>query len=56
MKQFICIWGALTLIFMDWGFLFKIMHYPGGNILLLLSMGLMMPVLIGCTAQYIKKK
>ena len=56
MKKFICIFGAYTFIIMDLGLLFKIMHYPGAGVLLLLSMGLCLPVLIVCTAIYIAKK
>ncbi len=56
LKVFICVWAAITFIFMDLGLLFKIMHYPGSGILLLLSMGVMMPVLIVLTAVFLSSK
>lgn len=56
MKKTICILGAITFIFMNWGFLFKIMHYPGSGILILLSMGLLLPIFTILTAIYIMKQ
>lgn len=56
LKVFICVWAAITFIFMDLGLLFKIMHYPGAGVLLLLSMGVMMPVLIVFTAIFLSSK
>lgn len=56
MKKTICIIGAITLILLNWGILFKIMHYPGGGVMLLLSMGLLMPTLIILTAIHINKR
>lgn len=56
LKVFICVWAAITFIFMDLGLLFKIMHYPGAGVLLLLSMGGMMPVLIVFTAIFLSSK
>ena len=55
MKQFICILGACLFSLVDLGLLFKIMHYPGAALMLLLGMGLM-PVLIILTAVYIADK
>ena len=39
----------------DLGLLFKILHYPGANFMLLIGMGLM-PILIILTAVYIADK
>ena len=38
MKQTICILGACIFSLVDLGLLFKIMHWPGGNINLVLGM------------------
>lgn len=56
MKNFICIFGAITFVMMDLGLLFKIMHWPGGAAILLLAMGALMPVFIICTAVYVAKQ
>ncbi|MCQ2280341.1 MAG: hypothetical protein MJZ49_06020 [Bacteroidales bacterium] len=56
MKNFICIFGAITFVMMDLGLLFKIMHWPGGAVLLLLTMGLLLPAFIICTAVYVAKQ
>lgn len=56
MKHFICIFGAITFVLMDLGLLFKIMHYPGAAIMILLSMGALLPVFTICTAIYVAKK
>lgn len=52
MKYLLTIWSAITLVMLCLTTLFKIMHYPGGNFFLLLTMGLLMPVLIILTAIY----
>ena len=56
MKHFICIFGAITFVLMDLGLLFKIMHYPGAAVMILLSMGALLPVLTICTAIYVSMK
>ena len=56
MKHFICIFGAITFVLMDLGLLFKIMHYPGAAIMILLSMGALLPVFTICTAIYVAMK
>lgn len=56
MKHFICIFGAITFVLLDLGLLFKIMHYPGGAVMILLSMGALLPVFTICTAIYVAKK
>lgn len=56
MKHFICIFGAITFVLMDLGLLFKIMHYPGAAVMILLSMGALLPVFTICTAIYVAKK
>lgn len=56
MKKSICILGAIAFITMDLGLLFKIMHYPGGAVLLLFAMGLALPAFIILTAMYLSKK
>lgn len=56
MKHFICIFGAITFVLLDLGLLFKIMHYPGAAIMILLSMGALLPVFTICTAIYVAKK
>ena len=55
MKQLICILGACLFSLVDLGLLFKILHYPGANLMLLLGMGFM-PILIILTAVYIADK
>lgn len=55
MKQFICILGACLFSLVDLGLLFKIMHYPGAALMLLLGMGFL-PILIILTAIYIADK
>ena len=52
MKYLLTIWSAITLVMLCLTTLFKIMHYLGGNFFLLLTMGLLMPVLIILTAIY----
>ena len=56
MKKAICILGAIAFIMMDLGLLFKIMHYPGGSVLLLFAMGLALPAFIILTSIYLSKK
>lgn len=56
MKHFICIFGAITFVLLDLGLLFKIMHYPGAAVMILLSMGALLPVFTICTAIYVAKK
>ena len=56
MKHFICIFGAITFVLLDLGLLFKIMHYPGAAVMILLSMGALLPVFIICTAIYLATK
>ena len=56
MKHFICIFGAITFVLLDLGLLFKIMHYPGAAVMILLSMGALLPVFIICTAIYLAMK
>ena len=55
MKQTICILGACIFSLVDLGLLFKIMHWPGGNINLVLGMSAL-PILIILTAIYIADK
>jgi hypothetical protein len=56
MKHFICIFGAITFVLLDLGLLFKIMHYPGAAVMILLSMGALLPVFTICTAIYVARK
>ncbi len=56
MRKIICTLGAITFIFVDFGLLFKIMHYPGGSLFLLIGMGAGIPILSILTAIYIGNK
>ena len=54
-KTFIWKLGAGIFSLVDLGLLFKILHYPGANIMLLVGMGTL-PILIFITAKYITDK
>lgn len=56
MNRFLCIWGAITFVLLDLGILFKLAHWPGGAVILLVTMGILIPVFIICMAIHLAKK
>lgn len=56
MNRFLCIWGAITFVLLDLGILFKLANWPGGAVILLVTMGILIPVLIICMAIHLAKK
>ena len=56
MKRFLCILGAITFVLLDLGILFKLAHWPGGAVILLVTMGILIPVFIICMAIHLAKK
>ena len=56
MKETTIIFDAIALIFLSLGSLFKVLHWPGGNVLLLLSLGFLIPIAIILTAIYLYRK
>ncbi|MBQ6071408.1 MAG: hypothetical protein IJK85_06610 [Bacteroidales bacterium] len=46
MKKAVYILSAFTFIYLDLALLFKILHWPGGNILLLLTCLIIIPVTV----------
>ncbi len=56
MNRFLCIWGVITFVLLDLGILFKLAHWPGGAVILLVTMGILIPVFIICMAIHLAKK
>ena len=48
--------GALSISLLSLALLFKMMHWPGGNIMLILTLGGLVPVTSFLTAQYLGKE
>jgi hypothetical protein len=46
MKKAIYILGAYTIIQMSFALLFKILHWSGGNVMLLVSCGILIPLTV----------
>ncbi len=55
MKDFVLAFGVVSLILLDLSLLFKILHWPGGNLLIFFTLGLFIPVTIISAAVYLKK-
>lgn len=51
-----CCSGAGLLFVLSLALLFKMMHWPGGNIMLILTLGGLVPVTSFLTAQYLGKE
>ena len=56
MKKTVIVFGAIALFTLSWASLFKTLHWPGGNILLLLSLGLLVPATSVLAAIYLNHK
>ena len=56
MNRFLCIWGAITFVLLDLGILFKLAHWPGSVVILLVTLGILIPVFIICMAIHLAKK
>ena len=56
MKRFLCILGAITFVLLDFGILFKLSDWPGGAVIRLGTLGILIPVFIICLAIYLAKK
>ena len=56
MKRFLCIWGAITFVLLDLGILFKLAQWPGGAVIRLVTIGILIPVFIICLAIHLAKK
>lgn len=56
MKKSILKLGALTITLLSLALLFKILHWPGGNIMLILTLGGLVPLTASLTASYLGKE
>ena len=56
MKKSIFKLGALSITLLSLSLLFKIMHWPGGNIMLILTLGGLVPITAFLTAGYLGKE
>ena len=56
MKKSILKLGALSISLLSFALLFKIMHWPGGNIMLILTLGGLVPLTAYLTAWYLGKE
>ena len=56
MKKTIFKLGALAISLLSLAMLFKILHWPGGNIMLILTLGGLVPVTAFLTAWYLGKE
>ena len=56
MKKSIFRLGATTITMLSFALLFKIQHWPGGGILLLLTLAVLVPVTAFLTASYLAKE
>ena len=48
--------GALSITLLSLALLFKILHWPGGNIMLILTLGGLVPLTAFLTAWYLGKE
>lgn len=48
--------GALTITLLSLALLFKILHWPGGNMMLILTLGGLVPLTAFLTAWYLGKE
>lgn len=56
MKKSILKLGALSITLLSLALLFKMMHWPGGNIMLILTLGGLVPLTAYLTAWYLGKE
>ena len=56
MKKTIFKLGALSISLLSLALLFKMMHWPGGNIMLILTLGGLVPLTSFLTAWYLGKE
>ena len=56
MKNSIFKLGALSITLLSLALLFKILHWPGGNIMLILTLGGLVPLTAFLTAWYFGKE
>ena len=56
MKKTIFQLGALSISLLSLAMLFKILHWPGGNIMLILTLGGLVPLTSFLTAWYLNKE
>lgn len=56
MKKSIFKLGALTITLLSLALLFKILHWPGGNMMLILTLGGLVPLTAFLTAWYLGKE
>ena len=56
MKKSILKLGALTITLLSLALLFKILHWPGGNIMLILTLAGLVPLTVFLTAGYLGKE
>ena len=56
MKKSIFKLGALSISLLSLALLFKMMHWPGGNIMLILTLGGLVPITSFLAAQYLGKE
>lgn len=56
MKKSILKLGALSITLLSFALLFKILHWPGGNIMLILTLGGLVPLTAFLTAWYLGKE
>ena len=56
MKKSILKLGALSISLLSLALLFKIMHWPGGNMMLILTLGGVVPLTAFLTASYLGKE
>lgn len=56
MKKSILKLGALSISLLSFALLFKIMHWPGGNTMLILTLGGLVPFTAFLTASYLGKE
>jgi len=56
MKKSILKLGSYSITLLSLALLFKIMHWPGGNIMLILTLGGLVPITAYLTAWYLGKE
>ena len=56
MKKSVFKLGALTITLLSLALLFKILHWPGGNIMLILTLGGLVPCTAFLTSWYLGKE
>ena len=56
MKKSILKLGALSITLLSLALLFKLMHWPGGNMMVILTLGGLVPLTAFLTAWYLGKE